>query len=80
MDREQVRAFRDRWQAVAEVEREERRTASMALRWRQLNAVMRLARGLGLDARQMDDGEEIVWQRWARLKELQEQARIAPWL
>jgi hypothetical protein len=66
-----VREFRERWQAVAAVEAEEQRTASIALRWQQLNAILRLAIGLGLPLAESDKEEEIVRQRWARLKGVQ---------
>ena len=62
-----MKQFRKRWQAVAALEREEQREASVALRWQQLNAIMRLAIGLGLPLREQFE-EEIVRQRWAKLK------------
>ena len=62
-----MRQFRERWQVVAAIEREEQREASVALRWQQLNAILRLARGLGLPMRERLE-EEAVRQRWARLK------------
>jgi len=62
-----MRQFRKRWQAVAALEREEQREASVALRWQQLNAILRLAIGLGLPLREQFE-EEIVRQRWAKLK------------
>jgi len=62
-----MRQFRERWQAVAAIEREEQREASVALRWQQLNAILRLARGLGLPLGEQSE-EETVRQRWARLK------------
>lgn len=62
-----LRAYRDRWQAVAEVERQELQASTLDLRWRQLNAVLGLAIGLGIN-KSVDDEIE-VFQRWARLKE-----------
>ncbi len=62
-----MKQFRKRWQAVAALEREEQREASVALRWQQLNAILRLAMGLGLPLREQFE-EEIVRQRWAKLK------------
>jgi hypothetical protein len=62
-----MKQFRKRWQAVAALEREEQRDASVALRWQQLNAILRLAIGLGLPLREQFE-EEIVRQRWAKLK------------
>jgi hypothetical protein len=48
MDRQLAKQFRDRWQAVAAVELEEQRAASVGLRWKQLNAIWQLALGMGL--------------------------------
>ena len=62
-----MKQFRKRWQAVAALEREEQREASVALRWQQLNAILRLAIGLGLPLREQFE-EDIVRQRWAKLK------------
>jgi hypothetical protein len=64
----QARAFRDRWQAVATVEAEERRNASLALRWRQMNALYGLGVGLGLVSPSPGMQDWTVWERWARLK------------
>ncbi|MBI5956057.1 MAG: hypothetical protein HY871_03555 [Chloroflexi bacterium] len=71
MNDQLVREFRERWQAVAAVEAEEQRAASVALHWQQLNAILRLAIGLGLPRMESDGGEEIVRQRWAKLKGVQ---------
>jgi hypothetical protein len=71
MDRELLIAYRDRWRAVEEVERKENRTASVALRWQQTNAIFRLAIGLGLLPNQEDDQKQEVYRRWAVLKGLQ---------
>ena len=60
-------AYRERWAAVDAFQQEERRTASLELRWRQLNAAYGLAKGLGL--LQPDPSEMEVFERWARLKE-----------
>jgi len=62
-----MKQFRKRWQAVAALEREEQREASVALRWQQLNAILRLAIGLELPLREQFE-EELVRQRWAKLK------------
>jgi len=43
-----LKAYCDRWQAVAVIEQWELQTASLELRWRQLNAVIGLALGLGI--------------------------------
>ncbi len=62
-----AKQFRDRWQAVAAVELEEQRAASVGLRWKQLNAIWQLALGMGLRP-EPDETESLVRERWARLK------------
>ena len=60
-------AYRSRWAAVERLERQERRMASLTLRWRQLNAAYGMAMALGL--LQPDASEMEVFERWAKLKE-----------
>jgi hypothetical protein len=67
MDKRLVREFRERYDAVAAIEVEEQRTASVELRWQQLNSILRLAIGLGLTHRWSAE-EDVVYERWARLK------------
>jgi hypothetical protein len=71
MSNQMVRDFRERWQAVAAIEVEEQRSASFALRWKQTNAILQLAIGLGLSLTEMAEAEELVYHRWAILKEAQ---------
>jgi hypothetical protein len=68
MDPILVREYRARWQAVAEVEEAEQRQAVVEDRWAKLNAILQMAITLGLDLRAQNEDEEVVWQRWARLK------------
>jgi hypothetical protein len=70
MSEQALRQYRERWETVAAFEAAERRDASLAVRWQQLNAILRLAQELGL-ALEQDPEEITVWQRWARLKERQ---------
>ena len=69
MNPQLAKEFRDRWQALAAVEAEGQRAASIGLRWQQTNAIFRLALGLGLSLTE-ESGEEIeaVRRRWALLK------------
>ena len=62
-----LQAYQERWKAVEEVQAEERRTASLELRWLQLNAAYGMAKGLGL--LRPDPSELGVFERWAKLKE-----------
>jgi hypothetical protein len=66
-----MKEFRERWQAVAAIEAQEQRAASVALRWQQTNAILRLAIGLGLPLTEPDEEDEVVRQRWAKLKGVQ---------
>jgi hypothetical protein len=65
--KDELRAYRTRWVEVDAVVAEERRTASIQLRWQQLNAAYAMAIGLGL--RQEDTSEAGVFERWVKLKE-----------
>ena len=64
---EDMKAYSARWQAVAEIELQELQSASIELRWQQLNAVIGLAIGLGI--MKADKSEEEIYQRWAKLKD-----------
>lgn len=59
---------------VEAVQREERISASLQLRWQQLNAAYGLAKGLGM--LQPDPSERDVFQRWAKLKENATNSRL----
>lgn len=59
--------YRARWQAVAKIELEELRKTSVETKWQQLNSIINLAIGLGLF--KADPSEEMVYRRWAKLKE-----------
>ena len=62
-----MKGYRARWAEVEAVVTEERRTASLELRWLQLNSAVAMAKGLGL--LKEDPSEAEVFERWARLKE-----------
>jgi hypothetical protein len=62
-----LKAYLARWQAVEEIERQELQTATLDLRWQQLNSVIGMAIGLGIYQPVEDEIE--VFQRWAELKE-----------
>lgn len=42
----------------------------MELRWRQLNSIIRMAIGAGLPTVESNDGDMIVYERWAKLRNL----------
>jgi hypothetical protein len=69
--KDELIAYKARWAEVDAVISEERRNASMELRWRQFNSAFCLSRGLGING---EDSSEIkVFERWARIKEKAEQ-------
>lgn len=68
MDRLMLQEYRSRWQVVAAVEKVEQQSASLAQRWRQLNAIFRLATRLELQGVADDHQVDAVRQRWIRLK------------
>lgn len=70
IDQETLQAYRSRWQAVADIEVLEQRKTSVAERWRQLNALVRMAAALGLPMDSDDHLDNIVRQRWTRLQEI----------
>jgi hypothetical protein len=71
VDKERVRQYRQRWQAVRMVQKEEARRASLEVRWRQLNAAFSMGIGLQFKVNNLD--EMRVYRRWAKLKENQAQ-------
>ncbi|MGQ9586013.1 MAG: hypothetical protein ACUVXG_11510 [Anaerolineae bacterium] len=71
MNKQQANEFRERWQAIADIEAEEQRMATLSLCWQQMNAILRLAMDLGLPPAQPSEKVEIVRQQWNRLKGLQ---------
>jgi len=60
-------AYQRRFRAVAEVELQELRSTSIETKWRQLNSIISLAIRMGVF--KPDPSEELVYQRWAKLKE-----------
>ena len=64
----ELMAYKDRWALVKERVQAERLNASPELRWRQLNAAYQIGRTLGLE--RDETGEMLVFEQWARLKNL----------
>jgi len=65
--REDLQADQARWAEVDAVIKEQRRSASLELRWRQLNAAYAMAKELGFVRPDPVNFEVIA--RWAKLKE-----------
>jgi len=70
MEKQQAQAFRERWQAVAEVEARELQQVSFAQRWRQFDAILQMALDMGLLLPEENIDEIVAMrQRWIRLME-----------
>ncbi len=65
--KDDLQAYQARWTDVDAIIEDERRNASIELRWRQLNAAYAMAKGLGL--LREDPSEAEVFRLWAKLKE-----------
>ena len=65
---EQANLFRNRWDAVAQVEKEEAQQTTLEDRWRQLNAIFRMAIDLDL-VKSSNDSKLEIYSRWVKLKE-----------
>ena len=67
MDKNDLQIYRQHWQAVEEVEKQEACNETIETRWQQLNTLVGLTRALGIF--QVDDNEdEMVRSRWNRLR------------
>ena len=67
MDKNVLQTYRQHWQAVEEMEKQEASNENIETRWQQLNTLAGLARALGIF--QVDDYEDdVVRSRWNRLR------------
>jgi hypothetical protein len=64
--KDDLKAYLACWAEVEAVVNEERRTASLELRWQQLNVAYAMAKSLGL--LKADPSEAGVFERWVKLK------------
>lgn len=62
-----VRYYKDRWQAVEEIEWEEMRALTLEERWQKINTILRFAMESGMKL-EADEGEMDVFMRWAKIK------------
>lgn len=65
--KEEMKAYRERWQAVEEIERQELRALTIEQHWQQINHLFRFALEQGFVLHDNSD-EEIVFERWAKLR------------
>ncbi|MDM8521632.1 hypothetical protein QUF64_16425 [Anaerolineales bacterium HSG6] len=68
MDKTVLQQYRKRWDRVAQVELAEQRQTSIQQRWQQLNLLFQLATELALLKQLHAQDEDVVWQRWTRLR------------
>lgn len=71
MDKEQVLLYKERWRAVNEFVNQERRAATPEQRLNQVNAIYRLAIGLGL-VEKAKRARSREASNWTRIKEILE--------
>ena len=69
LDKETLKAYQSRWQAVAEVKNAELQQTTIRQRWKQLNTLLRMAAALGLQPENDIEEDDIIYQRWNRLRE-----------
>jgi hypothetical protein len=67
LDPELVRLYRDRWQAVAEIEANERRLTTMEERLLHADSLIAFVRAAHIDVSAGDRDEEVARERWAKL-------------
>ena len=67
LGKELLQSYQARWKEVEKFQKEERRNASLELRWRQLNATYGLGKSLGFQHKETDEMKVI--ELWAGLKE-----------
>jgi len=67
MDVGDIRFYKERWKAVEEIERQELRASTVQSNWKQLNAILRRAKRLGLKRNDTDIESEIL-KRWIKIR------------
>ncbi|MEZ4679461.1 MAG: hypothetical protein R2932_35100 [Caldilineaceae bacterium] len=63
-----LEAYRSRWEAVAQIELEEKQQATIEQRWQKLNAMLRLSIALDLYEKMRAADVSDVRARWIKLK------------
>ena len=63
-----LQQYKQRWSAVAQIELAEQQQSTTQERWQQFNALFQMATALTLLNRSTAQDEEIVWQRWTKLR------------
>ena len=68
LDRETLLAYRQRWQAVGEIENAERQRMTIEERWQKLNSLLRMAAALDLQPHNGKPQTDPTYQRWNQLR------------
>jgi hypothetical protein len=70
VDTKALKEYRDRWNAVADIERNELQRTSLDKRWRQLNLLFHFARKLSAGKKFQHEDRDLVAvrERWHKLK------------
>ena len=66
-EKDLIKLSMGRFKIMEEIERTESRAETVAMRWKKLNAIRRMAQELGITPRE-DKDIAIVRERWVRLK------------
>jgi hypothetical protein len=67
LEKEALRAYRNRWQSVAKVEAAEQQSATLAERWQQLNALLQMAHFLELPVSRGQESED-PYRNWYKIR------------
>jgi hypothetical protein len=70
LDQVTLRAYQQRWQAVAEIEVTEQIQATLVQRWQKMNSLLRLSMGLSLVFAPSSQEFETINQRWNRIRSM----------
>ena len=64
-----MKYYVSRWKEVEAIQLQEMRSATMELRWKQLNAIFIMAQELGLQLKKSEKEDMDVIRKWAKIKD-----------
>ncbi len=67
--KDEMKYYVSRWKEVEAIQRQEMRSATMELRWKQLNAIFIMAHELGLRLKKSEEEDMSVILKWAKIKD-----------
>lgn len=68
LTKEALEIYRSRWDAVTQIETEEKQQETITQRWQRLNAMLQLSIALGIYEKMRNTDVEDVRARWIKLK------------